>query len=452
MKLVSVTLSNFKCIVDLPTLSFRPLTILVGPNSSGKTSLIQWLLALCQTARSRSSDIPLLTSGPLVDLGPFADYVSFHQRSRRLRFGTTLRYDQVPDYLSELVLTGQDVDPPPENGEVSTSVTLGYNQRRRRLYLLEARFDFPIASAERAQVTVERSSAGRYPLTARFRDTTWRCKNSSPMNCFSAQPTFSDEAEYRANTGWSRLLFWLWTLGNGVLGNIIHLGPLRQEPRRYYVSTGEAPTDVGARGQDAASILWLERHLPKAERTELLPWLDRWMRELGMADGTQLAPIRGVGYRLELRDPHLEAWANVADVGFGVSQALPIIVQASYSSTDSLSLIEQPEIHLHPRAQAVMGDLLIEASQAKTIVVETHSAHLLARIRRRIAEGHIDPTHVAIYNFSVSPEGTEVQEVKLNQLGQYTGAGWPPGFFQEDVEEARMHYQAVLEHESEGEC
>jgi len=168
------------------------------------------------------------------------------------------------------------------------------------------------------------------------------------------------------------------------------------------------------------------------------------MKALDMAEGTELKSIGGGLYNLALKDPHVDIWANLADVGFGVSQALPVVVQSVYAPDNSILLIEQPEIHLHPRAQVAMADVLIAASGSKTLVVETHSEHVLARIRRRIAERKIAPSEIAMYYFCPTPKGTAVNKIELNELGQFEPETWPPGFFQEDVEEARLHYEAII--------
>jgi hypothetical protein len=450
MKLTSLGLKNFKSLVEMPAISLKPLTILVGPNSSGKTSLIRWLLALCQTARSRSAEIPLLTTGPQVQLGPFADYVSFHDRARRLSFSITVEYQEIPDYLrTEYVMRGSEATPPAAPGQITTSVTLGYNQKRQQLLLVEAHFEVRLDNGMMADIRLKRSARGAYPLSAHYGDVAWACRNSTPMNCLSAVPTLASAQDYRDNVGWYKLLFWIFKCSEQTLSSMVHLGPLREEARRHYFATGEAPADVGPRGEDSMSVLWLERHKPKAERSGLLHWVDTWTKQLGVAIDTRLKPIGSGLYNLEVRDPQLGTWANLVDVGFGVSQALPIIIQVFYSPPDSILILEQPEIHLHPRAQASMGDLLIEGSHTRTLVVETHSEHIISRIRRRIAEGNLRTEDVAIYNFAPTPDGTRVSKVELNGFGQFDPSTWPPGFFQENVQESKMHYEAIIRRETD---
>jgi len=134
---------------------------------------------------------------------------------------------------------------------------------------------------------------------------------------------------------------------------------------------------------------------------------------------------------------------NLADIGFGASQTLPIIIQSFYSARGSVLLIEQPEIHLHPRAQSILGDLFIDAilNSRRTLVVETHSEHILARVRRRIAEKKLTKEDIAIYYFNPTTKGTDIMEVTINDNGQYEN--FPEGFFEEDLVEAFEHLKAI---------
>ena len=120
-------------------------------------------------------------------------------------------------------------------------------------------------------------------------------------------------------------------------------------------------------------------------------------------------------FYVNLTNPFTKVPVNLADAGFGGSQVIPIIVEGFFAQEDSLILLEQPEIHLHPRAQGVLGDLLVDiANEGRRLIVATHSEHMLGRIQTNIAEGSISKDDVAVYYFQPGETGTRVRELALN--------------------------------------
>ena len=151
-------------------------------------------------------------------------------------------------------------------------------------------------------------------------------------------------------------------------------------------------------------------------------------------------------FSLRLVDTRTGIDASLRDVGFGISQVLPIVVQSRLSEKKTL-LIEQPEIHLHPAHQAELGDLFIRSAkeQGNTLLLETHSEHLLLRIMRRmretstgkLPEGAIEvrPEDVAVLFVESDGSQSIVREMPLNERGELVKA-WPGGFFEEGLRES----------------
>lgn len=126
---------------------------------------------------------------------------------------------------------------------------------------------------------------------------------------------------------------------------------------------------------------------------------------------------------------------NLAATGSGISQLIPVVVQAVLTPQNGCLIVEQPEIHLHPAAQADLADLFVYyGNQGKQLIVETHSEHLLLRIRRRVAEGKIPPEHVRIFLVEKSCGITQIKCLKLEKNGHFRQ--WPKGFFEEGYKEA----------------
>ena len=132
---------------------------------------------------------------------------------------------------------------------------------------------------------------------------------------------------------------------------------------------------------------------------------------------------------------------KITDVGFGVSQVLPVLVEAFYAPRDSIVWMEQPEIHLHPQVQTCLADLFIAAIKAREngkprnaqMIVESHSEHFLTRLQRRIAEGEITTEDVAIYFCKRSGSQTELEPLKIKLFGDIEN--WPDHFFGDEMGE-----------------
>ena len=130
---------------------------------------------------------------------------------------------------------------------------------------------------------------------------------------------------------------------------------------------------------------------------------------------------------------------NVAlpDVGFGISQLLPFIVQSLVPGEQIIS-IEQPEVHVHPKLQADLGALLAEViinePHQKQFIVETHSEHLILRLQRLVRKKEIKPEDVSVIYVSRGPEGAKAERLRLDEDGDFID-DWPGGFFPERLRE-----------------
>jgi predicted ATPase len=151
-----------------------------------------------------------------------------------------------------------------------------------------------------------------------------------------------------------------------------------------------------------------------------------------------IAPERDL-YEVRVRSQSRGEEVTLTDVGFGVSQVLPVIVQAFYAPPNSTVLIEQPELHLHPSAQSGLADLLVAAVTAREdgvprnvqLIVESHSEHLLRRLQRRVAEQEIPDKLVALYACKQSHAGSRIDRLALDLFGDIHN--WPDDFFGDEL-------------------
>ncbi len=209
---------------------------------------------------------------------------------------------------------------------------------------------------------------------------------------------------------------------------ISHLGPVRDDVPR--VMEGGTVPPLGFTGSGAVSRLGQNRNLLDQVSSWFKDHLDGWGISLDHAGGT---------FRCLLQRGEINV--NLADVGHGIQQVLPVVVQQLSHLTDTptgiINLVEQPELHLHAAAHAPLGDLFLEtAKQGKCqVIVETHSENLLLRVRRRIAEG-LDPSLVALYYVIEHPAGhSTVKPINIQPDGSVDW--WPEGVFAEGYEELK---------------
>jgi AAA ATPase-like protein/uncharacterized protein DUF3696 len=155
------------------------------------------------------------------------------------------------------------------------------------------------------------------------------------------------------------------------------------------------------------------------------------------------------GYSVGLKSTRTRGlWVPGTDTGTGVSQVLPILLRRAQDDLDPpvhpvLEIVEEPELHLHPAAQAPLADLYVTAAQQSNVrfLIETHSETFLLRLRRRIAEQALSPETVAVYFVDETPDGSAtVRRIRLDEYGRVDY--WPEGIFAEDFEEVRAMAEA----------
>jgi hypothetical protein len=232
------------------------------------------------------------------------------------------------------------------------------------------------------------------------------------------------------------------------LGSIHYVGPLRDYPSRLYVWSGEVPEHVGTKGEKTieAILAGQERtfRLAPGERRRALPEVvASRLRAMGLIRNFRVVPLgkHRKEYEVLVQTGPRMPEVKLTDVGFGLSQVLPVVVECFYVPARSVVIFEQPEIHLHPRVQAELADLFIDAVRAREngaprncqFIIESHSEHFLRRLQRRIAEEQLPASDAALYFVHTTHQHARLEALDLDTFGNIRN--WPPGFFGDEMED-----------------
>lgn len=430
-------INNFK-IWQEAQIDFGQITGLFGTNSSGKSSLIQFLLLLKQTKESTDKAAALDLNGRFVKLGIAKDAIHAHDEKNRLGFRL--------DFEQERVLRISDPSNPRK--KISDSKILSVRARakvdkgifrsRALTYKIgDAKFRMKRKSDSDTGFDLESEVPGSKFSFIRARGRAWELP--SPVKTYR----FPDQARtYFQNSGF---LSDLEAAFEKALDNLYHLGPLREHPERDYLWAGSRPADVGEKGERTISVIIAAQDAGEQQnlglRKHLKPFsqiIAHWLRELGLIHSFRVEEIATGSNRwqaiVQTRNGGTEAM--LTDVGIGVSQVLPVITLLHCVPEGSVVLLEQPELHLHPLAQAGLADVMVHAATYRKvqIILESHSEHLLLRLQRRIAEERIDNDKVMLY-FCASPNGNAgIRRLELDEFGNIRN--WPDRFMGDAFAEA----------------
>jgi predicted ATPase len=246
------------------------------------------------------------------------------------------------------------------------------------------------------------------------------------------------------------------------LKRILYLGPLRDIPRRSYTWAGDVPEHVGRDGDGAVNALLAaaDRRISGGFKQRALPFqhvIASWLEQLGLLDSFETRKITAgrKDYEVRVRTKGSTKDVDLTDVGFGISQVLPVVVESFYVPPNSTVIIEQPELHLHPRVQSELADLFIAAIQAREkgedrkiqFIIESHSEHFLQRLQRRIAENALQPDDIALYFCEPNQKGSVLRELKVNSFGDIDD--WPEDFFGDPMTDISARMKAAAEREVE---
>ncbi len=428
-RISGITVRGFKSIHAEQHLDIRPLTILAGANSAGKSSFMQPILLLKQTLEVQGDPGTLLLDGPNVRFTMAKQLLS--QSSGKacsnefgvkldLHNGTSLdltysrKSGQGFEVKRMLYVSGgekSEISPGMSHESIEKILPKHFKQLRKTITEHEKGVFQWRVSRDRCFLSFDLVSTGE--ATQRF--------------LFSPSP-ISPSVEFIP-----------------YIRGVIHLPGLRGTPRRDYPMATIGAEYPGTFEPYVASVItqWQERKSGNLTR------LGKMLEDLGLTWKVRAKPVNDtrvelkVGRLLHAKQGGAKDLVSIADVGFGVSQALPVVVALLAARPGQLVYLEQPEIHLHPLAQRSLANVLRNAVQrGVVVVVETHSALLLREVQTLVAKNKLDPHDIALHWLQRGPDGsTVVHTAGLDENGAY--GDWPEDFDITELEAEKSYLDAV---------
>lgn len=448
MHLSSLKLTNFKKFKNITIDLEKKVIVLVGPNSVGKTSIIKSILALKQTFSNENESDVFFARGSLVDLGTYVDYIHNHE------------YNNDFSYEGEIVLPnkrfGSVIDAPVD--KINFTINYGFDPESDQAYLINILFDIH-SEHNKASFNVRGKKSARIGRNAREYtidaiDLKSISKNSFFIDVFeksrldaigtkkrlykiSDRLNFEASAENISDALYSRFLFTLYgelmkAVKVCIDDNFAYIGPLREKPARYNVRNSHIRY-VGASGENTASVLTnLFTHSRGKQKFIQInrDFQELLSKEIIVKRADELTKIR-------IKETNSTREESISDVGFGISQILPILTQMNILNSGQRLILEQPELHLHPETQTKLAAILLGSNgTSRKYLIETHSEHLIRGIQLAVNRSEKNEIDSPISNKDVDilyvdeNEAGEaiIRKLRLNEEGDLIDK-WPPGFF-----------------------
>ncbi len=447
-----VTLQNYRCFREKQSARLAPLTFLVGENSTGKTSFLALLRALWQVAfQDRIPDF----RQPPYDLGVFEDIVHYRGKKNGRQDSFEAGFECSPPFYDDTRMsyytTFEDSEgyPFPSIRKFSHEPTwLEVKQRDDadtlvRFGACQDQYEHMVRNVGR-RMGVRLLSPIRFLLINATRDIRQKrlsesSQNTDPNDNLLIKERIIEEMESKFYQFMGYAMYQPSRLPAD--STPFASAPIRSRPKRTYDPSRPTPDPEGEYIPDY--LAGMSRNAPE-QWERLKSELEDFGRDSGLFDDITVlsfgktagspfqVQIRKFGKRL--KGPK----RNLIDVGYGVSQALPILTELLREDSKKMFLLQQPEVHLHPRAQAALGSLFCNlAASGKQIIVETHSDYILDRARMDIRDGKTDlkPDDISILYFERDELDVNIHSLRVDEDGNVVDS--PPGYGQFFMDEMR---------------
>lgn len=440
----SIEIKNFKSFKQSANIDLKKINVFVGPNSSGKSSFIQGLLLLKNTI---NCEMKQLTFGVEGDMLTYTSLLNSDDIDNKIKYGLNLEGEVKKDCVNKQEILS--IFPPELVEDVDESIgkyeVIGLNDVSLNLEVLDDITlkinPFKVNTTNNININVYKDNeVYKLSLNDETIDTIeviYPCNFQIELNNDKLKSINKDDLE--------KLVLVLVVLQktvyhlNEFAQNLLYMESSRKDFNRIEALQDiKASETVGSKGQNTLSILLDIINSCDKDDIECIYKKEKinfWLDKFDLGDDIDVSEVDKNRYSINIRNKHLGIYNNILDVGVGTSQLLPIIVESVNSKKRSKIIIEEPETHIHPKAQATLADLFVDSAirDDKKFIVETHSIFLITQLQILVASGKIDADDVGIYYFTQDSEGSNIMNINILDNGQFEEE-WPSGFFD-------IHYQ-----------
>jgi len=445
---------NFKIWRNTGNIQMAPITLFFGANSSGKSSIGQLLMMLKQTVESPDRKAVFYPGGKnsAVQLGSYQEMVYRRNPDNNISFEYQWDFQnslQIKDPITNQIYSGDFL-------AFEAAVGIGDKQKYS---LVVDHFKYKLMGNGKLTLAVwlERKTGTKAEYKADAEQYTLVRKK---MRAWSLKDAvrfygFPDEVvAYYQNADFVQELN---LRHEKLFHSLFYLGPLRTKTERLYSWSGVNPESVGFSGENtvAAILSARNRKISLGYKRLARPFegiIALKLKEMGLIEEFKVNPIseQRQEYEVKVRTKGSKDWVDLPDVGFGVSQVLPVLVQCFYAPPGSIILMEQPEIHLHPSAQSALADVMIDVISSREngadrniqLIIETHSEHFLRRLQRRIAEDVVQQEKVSAYFANITKTPATLEPLQIDLFGNIQN--WPDNFFGDEMGDITEQAKAAM--------
>ena len=429
-KITAITVTGFKSAIEPVRVNVREITIFAGTNSAGKSSMMQPLLIMKQTIEKQYDPGGLAIEGPLACFTSASQFFS-HISGRNVDDTFSVGFEQGPHNTTVYYKKKSRTD---------DKKIVDYNIDSEKMTFGSKNIEYTWTAGDKLK---ENDESVNYilnelqPFRGMSKGVFAQMFRSFDLRVLANRSFLTADFVSKGDTSNRSLGRGFMSPANSLtdqIRNLIYLPGLRGNPERSYTISAAGPQFPGNFNDYVASII----HHWVLQKDDRLKQLEKDLKSLGLTWRVTAKKIADT--RVEIHVGRLPNAAqggardtvNIADVGFGVSQTLPVLVALLSAAKEQIVFVEQPELHLHPRAQVALSEIILRASQRGVrVIVETHSSLLILALQALVAEGQISPAKVSMNWFTRDGTGqTRVQEAELGNDGSY--GNWPVDF--DDVE------------------